>query len=210
MSSPRVPSPDPQALGSSDQRTVLDFHRQDDLNASRQAHHHDLGQGLNQGSPGSHTHDGTDSAELPQTYPWSIRMKSSGGSVPSLGANNYSAWGGTYDSTYGWNSSVADIVGTRIVLPYSGIWLLNQSVTWILSQVGDASSTFMFNDVPIAGDIDSLSMVNISGTHYYRGMLSHQGYHTKGTTTCAAFWQSTGVNVGYNVAITATLLNRID
>lgn len=47
-----------------DSQTVIEFHTNDDTNSSRNAHHHTLGPGPNQASPGSHVHDGNDSAQL--------------------------------------------------------------------------------------------------------------------------------------------------
>lgn len=50
-----------------DQRAVLAFHRNDDLDSRPEAHHHSLGKGRNQGSEGSHSHDGTTSNALLST-----------------------------------------------------------------------------------------------------------------------------------------------
>jgi len=47
-----------------DQRAVLAIHRNDDVDSRPEAHHHTLGQGRNNASPGSHVHDGTLSAPL--------------------------------------------------------------------------------------------------------------------------------------------------
>ena len=214
MSSPRIPSPDPQALGSPDQRTVLDFHRQDDLNASRQAHHHDLGGGFNQGAPGTHLHDGSDSSLLPDleaqkiaTYPYSIRIVSPNNQVPSTGYGNYGLWGGAYDSNYGINSSAADVVATRIVLPYSGIWSFNLWAQWIFNAAGEANTILTFNDVPMNSDFDSMNFHPV-GAVYWRSQISHSGYHPKGETVCSAYWQVTGANAGYQTVLTATLVNR--
>jgi hypothetical protein len=43
---------------------VGDFHTNDDLDATAQSHHHSLGSAPSQASPGSHTHDGSDSLPL--------------------------------------------------------------------------------------------------------------------------------------------------
>jgi|SRR5213595_3922926 len=47
-----------------DARTVNEFHTSDDLDKDANAHHHSLGIGTNQASPGSHKHDGTNSFPL--------------------------------------------------------------------------------------------------------------------------------------------------
>jgi hypothetical protein len=47
-----------------DPRTVADFHTNDDLDQDDQSHHHSLGVGRSQASPGSHTHNGSDSFQL--------------------------------------------------------------------------------------------------------------------------------------------------
>lgn len=47
-----------------DSRVVADFHTNDDVDSDTDAHHHTLGMGRNQASPGSHKHDGTDSVPL--------------------------------------------------------------------------------------------------------------------------------------------------
>ena len=45
-------------------RVVNEFHTNDDVDKDSNAHHHTLGGGANQASPGSHRHDGTDSVSL--------------------------------------------------------------------------------------------------------------------------------------------------
>lgn len=45
-------------------KVVNEFHTNDDLDRDAQAHHHSLGSGSNQASPGAHRHDGTDSIPL--------------------------------------------------------------------------------------------------------------------------------------------------
>lgn len=50
--------------GATAQRAVQEFHTNDDLNARPESHHHDLGTGRTQGSPGSHNHDGVTSIAL--------------------------------------------------------------------------------------------------------------------------------------------------
>ena len=47
-----------------DARVVNEFHSNDDVDKDSNAHHHTLGGGANQASPGSHRHDGTDSVAL--------------------------------------------------------------------------------------------------------------------------------------------------
>ena len=47
-----------------DSRAVDLFHINSDKDRDRNAGHHSLGGGQNQASPGSHTHDGTDSVQL--------------------------------------------------------------------------------------------------------------------------------------------------
>jgi hypothetical protein len=49
---------------SPDARAVMEFHRNDDLNGRPESHHHDLGTGRNQASPGSHNHDGITSIAI--------------------------------------------------------------------------------------------------------------------------------------------------
>jgi hypothetical protein len=50
--------------GAAEQRKVQEFHVNDDLNSRPESHHHDLGTGRNQSSPGSHTHDGITSIAI--------------------------------------------------------------------------------------------------------------------------------------------------
>lgn len=45
-------------------KVVNEFHSNDDVDKDSNAHHHTLGSGANQASPGPHTHDGTDSVAL--------------------------------------------------------------------------------------------------------------------------------------------------
>ena len=47
-----------------DGKVVNEFHSNDDVDKDANAHHHTLGSGANQASPGSHRHDGTDSMSL--------------------------------------------------------------------------------------------------------------------------------------------------
>lgn len=47
-----------------DPQTVAEFHTNDDVDSNKQAHHHRLGIGANQASPGQHKHDGSDSVLL--------------------------------------------------------------------------------------------------------------------------------------------------
>lgn len=47
-----------------DSKTINEFHSNDDVDKDSNAHHHTLGGGANQASPGSHRHDGTDSVQL--------------------------------------------------------------------------------------------------------------------------------------------------
>jgi hypothetical protein len=63
MTTPGRTSPDVEP----DQRAVLAFHRNDDLDARPESHHHSIGQGRSQASPGNHIHDGTLSSTLLST-----------------------------------------------------------------------------------------------------------------------------------------------
>lgn len=45
-------------------RVINEFHTNDDVDKDANSHHHTLGGGANQASPGSHKHDGTDSIAL--------------------------------------------------------------------------------------------------------------------------------------------------
>ena len=45
-------------------KEVSDFHTHDDVDGSQKAHHHTLGSGHNQASPGDHNHDGGSSARI--------------------------------------------------------------------------------------------------------------------------------------------------
>lgn len=47
-----------------DARTVNEFHSNDDLDKDANSHHHSLGSGANQASPGGHNHDGSTSVQL--------------------------------------------------------------------------------------------------------------------------------------------------
>jgi hypothetical protein len=47
-----------------DAKVVNEFHSNDDVDKDSNAHHHTLGGGSNQASPGAHRHDGTDSVSL--------------------------------------------------------------------------------------------------------------------------------------------------
>ena len=49
-------------------KTVTEFHTNDDVDTSGQAHHHTLGIGANQAAPGPHRHDGSDSVYLLEGY----------------------------------------------------------------------------------------------------------------------------------------------
>jgi hypothetical protein len=51
-------------FGRPDPRTVSDFHTFDDVDSGKDAHHHTLGSGSNQASPGSHNHDGSNSPTI--------------------------------------------------------------------------------------------------------------------------------------------------
>lgn len=45
-------------------KVVSEFHTNDDVDSSSDAHHHTLGPGANQASPGYHNHDGSNSVQL--------------------------------------------------------------------------------------------------------------------------------------------------
>lgn len=45
-------------------KELTDFHTHDDVDGSQKAHHHTLGSGHNQASPGDHSHDGSSSAKI--------------------------------------------------------------------------------------------------------------------------------------------------
>lgn len=45
-------------------KVVNEFHSNDDVDKDSNAHHHTLGSGSNQSSPGAHRHDGADSIPL--------------------------------------------------------------------------------------------------------------------------------------------------
>lgn len=45
-------------------KVVNEFHTNDDVDRDANSHHHTLGGGANQASPGSHRHDGSDSVLL--------------------------------------------------------------------------------------------------------------------------------------------------
>lgn len=47
-----------------DAKTVNEFHSNDDLDKDSNSHHHSLGSGANQASPGAHNHDGSTSVQL--------------------------------------------------------------------------------------------------------------------------------------------------
>lgn len=64
-------------------RVVNEFHTNDDTDKDSNAHHHTLGAGANQASPGSHRHDGTDSIALLQDFELS-GSKSSGTALNSI------------------------------------------------------------------------------------------------------------------------------
>lgn len=54
MTNPGSPSP----------RVVNEFHKYDDLNSKPEAHHHSIGRGAQEASPGNHNHDGVNSIAL--------------------------------------------------------------------------------------------------------------------------------------------------
>lgn len=45
-------------------KVVSEFHTNDDVDSSSEAHHHTLGPNANQASPGYHNHDGSNSVQL--------------------------------------------------------------------------------------------------------------------------------------------------
>lgn len=45
-------------------KVINEFHTNDDVDKDANSHHHTLGSGANQASPGSHRHDGADSMQL--------------------------------------------------------------------------------------------------------------------------------------------------
>jgi hypothetical protein len=49
-------------LGELSRQQVQTLHRNDDVDTRAEAHHHSLGNGRNQASPGYHTHDGQNSS----------------------------------------------------------------------------------------------------------------------------------------------------
>lgn len=66
-----------------DGKTVNEFHTNDDTDKDANAHHHTLGSGTNQASPGSHRHDGTDSLALLEGFELS-GSKTSGTALNSI------------------------------------------------------------------------------------------------------------------------------
>lgn len=57
---------DPKFKGENvfDPRTVAKIHQNDDVDVSKDAHHHTLGPASNQAARGNHNHDGTDTVAL--------------------------------------------------------------------------------------------------------------------------------------------------
>ena len=51
-------------FGRPDAATLRDFHTNDDVDTTSEAHHHTLGPGVNQSASGAHTHDGNNSSFL--------------------------------------------------------------------------------------------------------------------------------------------------
>jgi hypothetical protein len=49
---------------SPDKKSVTAFHRNDDLDSDKSAHHHTIGPGINQASSGKHNHQNGDGAPL--------------------------------------------------------------------------------------------------------------------------------------------------
>lgn len=58
------PTEKPIDLKTADAKTVQAFHRNDDMDSRPEAHHHSLGKSRNQGTEGSHNHDGTTSVAI--------------------------------------------------------------------------------------------------------------------------------------------------
>lgn len=52
------------AAGRPAPKVVSEFHTNDDVDSSSDAHHHTLGPGANQAAPGYHNHDGSNSVAL--------------------------------------------------------------------------------------------------------------------------------------------------
>ena len=68
------------------QRMVNEFHTNDDLDRDSNAHHHTLGVGVNQASPGAHNHDGTNSVQLLAGYTITGSRSSGAALISALGA----------------------------------------------------------------------------------------------------------------------------
>lgn len=63
---------------------VKAFHRKADTDSSKQAAHHTLGSGRNQASPGSHTHDGSDSKLIGSEMGLAVSGATVGAALTSL------------------------------------------------------------------------------------------------------------------------------
>lgn len=71
-----------EVSGSSAQQ-VSKFHEKSDVDSGSSAQHHTLGPGIDQAAPGSHTHDGSDSASLWEGFTIT-GSRTNGGAVASI------------------------------------------------------------------------------------------------------------------------------
>lgn len=67
-------------------KVVNEFHSNDDVDKDANAHHHTLGSGSNQASPGAHMHDGSDSRPLLEGFELSGSIASGAASLSIIQA----------------------------------------------------------------------------------------------------------------------------
>lgn len=154
MNSPRPPI----GLSAKHALDINDLHRNDDVNASNEAHHHRIERSSYGVSGGLHTHDGTNSEQVdytsilntPNLSPYRLRATTLfGSSITALnGWNEFSLF--TYIGGQG--SAASDIVGGRFKVPFLGTWLVVANYVSAAPGVAfDFGGAFWLNGGPVNG-----------------------------------------------------------
>lgn len=145
-------------------------------------------------------------------YPWSVSIAQGINNCPNQAAV-WKPWGyDTYES--GWNSSAADLVNYRVVIPFTGFYVGRDMVTWKSTPSAHYAHTLWRNDNngtaptyndwyestwPYAADGgDLVTVVSINEKLY------------KGDTILAGIWQDAAGPVGNFHRIQLSLLRLLD
>jgi|SRR6478609_934093 len=151
-------------------------------------------------------------------YPWSMSAFTTNFPVGTSGWAEYgfqNFGGGTFNGVGPpINSSAADIVGGRVVLPVKGLYSIRVNVNWAPNNTGIRASALSFNGIPLTGSgppNDNTSTyantVQNSDTRY--SIFGNEVYPA-GTQFCTAQYQNSGGTINLTIVVFAHLVYPVD